>query len=92
MSQQNIHTPPASDRSSHGKAGEEDDKDDEADVAASSSDLSDLDDQFEADAPPPSKVEPDRYEGGIPIFQPVRHNMLPNRKSSLRTMVDLADP
>ncbi len=77
---QNIHTPPASDMSSHGRKGDDDD-------AASSSELSDLDDQFEG-APQPSftqdmpmedaaaTVEPDRYEGGIPIFQPVRPNCI----------------
>jgi hypothetical protein len=78
--EQNIHTPPASDMSSHGRKG-----DDEDDDAASSSELSDLDDQFEGvpqpsftqdvpmqDAPAAAVVEPDHYEGGIPIFQPVR--------------------
>ena len=75
--EQNIHTPPASDMSSHGRKG-----DDEDDDAASSSELSDLDDQFEGVPQPsftqdvpmqdsPAVVEPDRYEGGIPIFQPV---------------------
>ncbi len=75
--EQNIHTPPASDMSSHGR------KDDDDDDAASSSELSDLDEQFEGapqpsfpqDAPmedAPGVVEPARYEGGIPIFQPVR--------------------
>lgn len=74
--EQNIHTPPASDMSSHGRKGDEDD-------AASSSELSDLDDQFEGEPQPSfaqdvpiqdasAAVEPDRYEGGIPIFQPVR--------------------
>ena len=73
--EQNIHTPPASDMSSHGRKGDDDE-------VASSSELSDLDDQFEG-APQPSftddvpmedasaAVEPDRYEGGIPVFQPV---------------------
>jgi hypothetical protein len=77
--EQNIHTPPASDMSSHGRKGDDDDDDD---GAASSSILSDLDDQFE-EAPQPASaqdvpkekvpvaVEPDRYDGGIPIFQPV---------------------
>jgi hypothetical protein len=76
--EQNIHTPPASDMSSHGRKG-----DDEDDDGASSSELSDLDDQFEGVPQPsfiqdvpmqdaPAVVEPDRYEGGIPIFQPVR--------------------
>ena len=75
--EQNMHTPPASDMSSHGRKGDEDD-------AASSSELSDLDDQFEGEPQPsfaqdvlmqnaPAVVEPDRYEGGIPIFQPVRY-------------------
>ena len=74
--EQNIHTPPASDMSSHGRKDEDDD-------AASSSELSDLDDQFEGAPQPlftqdvpmedaPAVVEPARYEGGIPIFQPVR--------------------
>jgi hypothetical protein len=78
--EQNIHTPPASDMSSHGRKGDDDD-------AASSSDLSDLDDQFEGapqpsftqDAPmedAPAIVEPDRYEGGIPVFQPVSLNWI----------------
>lgn len=74
-----MHTPPASDMSSHGRKEDDDD-------AASSSELSDLDDRFE-DAPQPSftqdvpmediptTVEPDRYEGGIPIFQPVRYDI-----------------
>lgn len=73
--EQNIHTPPASDMSSYGRKGEDDD-------AASSSELSELDDQFER-GPQPSFtqdvpmedantiVEPNRYEDGIPIFQPV---------------------
>jgi hypothetical protein len=74
----NIHTPPASDMSSHGRKGDDDD-------AASSSELSDLDEQFEgAPQPPftqdvpmldaPAIVEPHRYEGGIPVFQPVCPN------------------
>ena len=76
--EQNIHTPPASDMSSHGRKDEDDD-------AASSSELSDLDDQFERVPQPsfvqdvpmedaPAVVEPDRYEDGIPIFQPVRYD------------------
>lgn len=76
--EQNIHTPPASDRSSHGRKDEDDDDD-----AGSSSELSDLDDQFEGAPQPsftqdipmqdaPASVEPHHYEGGIPIFQPVR--------------------
>jgi hypothetical protein len=76
--EQNIHTPPASDLSSHGRKGDDDD-------AASSSDLSDLDDQFEGGQQPSfvqdepmgdtsSTVKPDHYEGGIPIFKPVRRN------------------
>jgi hypothetical protein len=75
--EQNIHTPPASDRSSHER------KDGDDDDAASSSELSDLDDQFDGapqpsfaqnastEGPPPLIVEPARYEGGIPVFQPV---------------------
>jgi hypothetical protein len=83
--EQNIHTPPASDMSSHDRKGDDDD-------AASSSELSDLDDQFEGAPQPsftqdvpkqdvpkqdaPAIVEPHRYEGGIPVFQPV----CPHRK------------
>lgn len=77
--EQNMHTPPASDMSSHGRKGDDDDD------AASSSELSDLDEQFEGAPQPafaqdvpmqdaPAIVEPDRYEGGIPIFQPVCPN------------------
>lgn len=82
--EQNIHTPPASDMSSHGRKDDDDDDDDDV---ASSSELSDLDDQFEGAPQPsfaqdlpmpdaPAIVEPDRYEGGIPIFQPVRFNWI----------------
>ena len=71
-----VHTPPTTDEGSH--------KDDDA---ASSSSLSDLGDdildeenrmRFEeaaragAEAEQYSEVEPAYYEGGIPIFQPVR--------------------
>jgi hypothetical protein len=76
---QNMHTPPASDMSSHDRKEDDDD-------AASSSELSELDDQFEGAPQPsfaqdvpmedaPAVVEPDRYEGGIPIFQPVCPNL-----------------
>jgi hypothetical protein len=76
----NIHTPPASDMSSHGRKGDDDD-------AASSSELSDLDEQFEGAPQPsftqdvpmldaPAIVEPHRYEGGIPVFQPVCPNRM----------------
>ena len=73
-----IQTPPASDGSSRGR------KDDDA---ASSSSLSDLEDDMESDARfeddttgsgasmqdnGRSDIKPDRYEGGIPIFTPVR--------------------
>ena len=73
----NMHTPPASDMSSHGR------KDDDA---ASSSELSDLEDEiedytrFENDLAGAgagvhiedvAQIEPERYEGGIPIFTPV---------------------
>jgi hypothetical protein len=73
-----IQTPPASDGSSHGR------KDDDA---ASSSSLSDLEDDMEPDTRfedditgagagvqdnGRSDIKPDRYEGGIPIFTPVR--------------------
>ena len=78
-----MHTPPASDMSSHGRKEDDDDDD-----AASSSELSDLDDQFEGGPQPsfaqdvpmedvPAIVEPDRYEGGIPIFQPVCYEIVP---------------
>jgi hypothetical protein len=77
-----IQTPPASDGSSHGH------KDDDA---ASSSSLSDLDDmetdmRFEDDIAGTgagvqddvrSDIKPDRYEGGIPIFTPVRSSSSP---------------
>jgi hypothetical protein len=73
-----IQTPPASDGSSHGH------KDDDA---ASSSSLSDLEDDIESDTRFEDQIagagagvqddgrfdiKPDRYEGGIPIFTPVR--------------------
>ena len=73
-----MHTPPASDQSSHG--GRKDDD------AASSSELSDLEEEGDAHqtfcynttgAGPHvqqgevGEVVPDRYEGGIPIFTPV---------------------
>ena len=73
-----IQTPPASDGSSHSH------KDDDA---ASSSSLSDLEEDMEPDArfeneiagtgigiedEGRSDIKPDRYEGGIPIFTPVR--------------------
>ncbi len=84
-----MHTPPASDMSSHGR------KEDDDDDAASSSELSDLDDQFEGGPQPsfaqdvpmedvPTLVEPDRYEGGIPVFQPVCYEVtLLDLRSSL---------
>ena len=61
-----IQTPPASDRSSHGRM----------DDAASSSELSDLDEDFEdpkiePKTEPEPAIEPDRYENGVPVFQPV---------------------
>lgn len=77
-----IRTPPASDQSSHGH------RDDDA---ASSSSLSDLEDDMVdgttfqdeftsagtgAQEDRVSEVEPDRYEGGIPIFTPVRDPFL----------------
>lgn len=70
-----VHTPPTTDEASH--------KDDDA---ASSSSLSDLGDDIEdeenrmrfeeaaragAEAEQFSEVKPDRYENGVPIFQPV---------------------
>jgi hypothetical protein len=73
-----IQTPPASDGSSHGH------KDDDA---ASSSSLSDLEDDIESDTRFEDQIagagadvqddgrldiKADRYEGGIPIFTPVR--------------------
>lgn len=76
-----IQTPPASDGSTHGH--KEDD-------AASSSSLSDLEDDMDSDArfedeiagagtgvedDGRSDIEPDRYEGGIPIFTPVRRSL-----------------
>ena len=82
-----IHTPPASDMSSHGQ------KDDDA---GSSSSLSDIDDdQIEEDirfedntagartgverdqAGEFLDIKPDHYEGGIPIFTPVRRSVHP---------------
>jgi hypothetical protein len=89
-----IQTPPASDGSSHSH------KDDDA---ASSSSLSDLEEDVETDArfedgivgagagiedEGRPDIKPDHYEGGIPIFTPVRassptpiqdnpHNRLP---------------
>ena len=85
-----IQTPPASDGSSHGH------KDDDA---ASSSSLSDLDDDMEADIrleddiagagagvqeDGRSDIKPDRYEGGVPIFTPVRHSTRSQSQSDSR--------
>ena len=77
-----IQTPPASDGSSHGHKDDDD--------AASSSSLSDLEDDIESDMrfedhvnsagvedDRRSDIKPDRYEGGIPIFTPVRCSVLP---------------
>lgn len=75
-----IQTPPASDDSSHGH------KDDDAASSSSLSDLEDdmvSDTRFEdhfagagagagAQDDGRSDISPDRYEGGIPIFTPVR--------------------
>ncbi len=72
-----VHTPPASDQSSHGR------RDDDAMSSSSLSDLDDLenDARFEDDSTGAGAgvqeedvagVEPDRYEGGVPIFTPVR--------------------
>jgi hypothetical protein len=77
-----IQTPPASDGSSHGH------KDDDAASSSSLSDLEDdmePDTRFEDDTAGTgtgtgtgvqedgrSDIKPDRYEGGIPIFTPVR--------------------
>lgn len=73
-----VHTPPASDMSSHGRKDDDD--------AASSSSLSDLEDDIINDTrfdegitgagvgieeAADEEIEPDRYEGGIPIFTPV---------------------
>jgi hypothetical protein len=70
-----VHTPPTTDEGSH--------KDDDA---ASSSSLSDLGDDIDdienrlrfeeaaragAEAEQHTEIKPDRYENGIPIFQPV---------------------
>lgn len=78
-----IQTPPASDGSGHSH------KDDDA---ASSSSLSDLEEDMEADARFEDEIagtgtgiedegrpdiKPDRYEGGIPIFTPVRGSFSP---------------
>ena len=78
-----IQTPPASDGSSHGH------KDDDA---ASSSSLSELEDDMEPDPAfeddiagagagmqndGRSDIKPDRHEGGIPIFTPVRDYSCP---------------
>lgn len=86
-----IQTPPASDGSSHGH------KDDDA---ASSSSLSDLEDDMEPDvrfedniagagagvqADRRSDINPDRYEGGIPIFTPVRYSSCSNTNATYPT-------
>src|SRR5277367_6619494 len=83
-----IQTPPASDGSSHSH------KDDDA---ASSSSLSDLEEDMETDArfedgiagagagiedEGRSDIKPDRYEGGIPIFTPVRASSSSSSSSS----------
>jgi jmjN domain len=90
-----IQTPPASDGSSHSH------KDDDA---ASSSSLSDLDEDMETDArfedgivdagadtedERRSDIKPDRYEGGIPIFTPVRgSSSSPRLQSKIILVID----
>lgn len=92
-----IQTPPASDGSSRGH------KDDDA---ASSSSLSDLEDDMEPDARFEDniagagadvqddgrfEIKPDRYEGGIPIFTPVRGSPTA-RSTSTRPIQSIVQP
>jgi hypothetical protein len=87
-----IQTPPASDGCSHSH------KDDDA---ASSSSLSDLEEDMETDArfedeiagagarlqdEGRSDIKPDRYEGGIPIFTPVRGSFSPLQSKAARSI------
>jgi hypothetical protein len=94
-----IQTPPASDGSSRGH------KDDDAASSSSLSDLEDdmePDARFEdniagagagADVQDDGRFEikPDRYEGGIPIFTPVR-GFSTARSTSTRSIQSIAQP
>jgi hypothetical protein len=78
-----VHTPPETDETSHSHKDDAasssslSDLGDEMDLAGDVLGLEEEDNKFEeaaragAEAEQFSEVKPDRYEGGIPIFQPV---------------------